>query len=115
LTRYPEAKIRVLVLWGPYLQNDNSATAQRATVYLSDRRVTDFWDLWRFGTRTYSKQMNIPVQDAWDMAVFYEPGITWEKEPPKPTFWMQNRNLDHGTPFSKEALEEALQPWLKTK
>lgn len=102
------------MLWAPYLQNDNGATAQRATVYLSDHRVTDFWDLWRFGTRTYSAEMNIPPNDAWDMFVFYKPGLTWHDKHPEPTFWMQNRNLDHGTPFSVAALEEALQPWLSS-
>jgi len=103
------------VLWGPYLQNDNPVTSQRATAYLSDRRVRDFWDLWRFGTRAYSEQLNIPLLEAWDMVVFYKAGITWGETAPEPTFWMQNRNLDHGTPFSKEALEEALKPWLSAK
>jgi hypothetical protein len=97
------------------LQNDNAITAQRATAYLSDHRVTDFWDLWRFGTRNYAKQLDIPLLDAWDMVVFYKPGLTWGAEPPEPTFWMQNRNLDHGTPFSTAALEEALKPWLTAK
>ncbi len=115
LSRHPQAKIRVLVLWAPYLQNDNGVTAQRATVYLSDHRVTDFWDLWRFGSRVYSEEFQIPVLEAWDMCVFYEPGIAWTDRPPKPTFWMQNRNLDHGTAFSKEALEAALQPWLPAR
>lgn len=103
------------MLWAPYLKSDNSVTAQRATTYLSDNRVTDFWDLWRFGSRIYSEEFQIPTLEAWDMVVFYEPGITWQGEHPKPTFWMQNRNLDHGTPFSKEALEDALQPWLSAE
>ena len=90
-------------------------TAQRATAYLSDHRVTDFWDLWKFSSRVYSEQMQIPITDAWDMYVFYAPGITWQDHAPKPTFWMQNRDLDHGTPFSKEAMEKALQPWLSPR
>lgn len=115
LSRHPDARIRVLVLWAPYLQHDSSLTAQRAAAYLSDRRATDFWDLWRFGSRVYSEEFKIPALDAWDMFVFYKPGITWQTEAPTPTFWLQNRHLEQGIPYSKETLEEKLSPWLSAR
>ena len=80
---------------------------------MTDPRVEHFWDLWRFGSRVYSEQFNYPLMEAWDLFVGYEPGITWEDEPPAETFYLQNRELDHGTPYSKAQLEKDLQPWLK--
>lgn len=111
LNRYPQARIQVFVLWAPFMQQDSRATAQRAAAFLADSRARHFWDLWRFGTRTYAQQLPIPAQDAWDMLTFYQPRLSWREEIPPPTFWMQNRFLKVGTPYSKQALEEELRKW----
>lgn len=103
----------MLVLWAPYLQHDNPSTARQASTYLSDRRVEHFWDLWRFGSRTYSKQFNYPLLEAWDLFVGYEPGTEWKVQPPEEAFYLQNRDLDHGTPYTKQRLERELLPWLE--
>lgn len=100
------------LLWAPYLHSDSQATAQRASVYSPDRRVTHFWDLWRYGSRLYSEEFGIPTLEAWDMFVFYKPGLDWKTNPPKPTFWLQNRGLKKGAAYSKALLEEELKPWL---
>lgn len=101
----------MLTLWAPYLRSDNQQTAKQATTYLPNNRVEHFWDLWRFGTRVYAEQLNYPETEAWDLFVGYGPGITWESTPPKPSFFFQHRDLDHGEPYSKEALEQALNKW----
>jgi hypothetical protein len=100
------------VLWAPYLQRDSRATAQRASLYMSDRRVHHFWDLWRFGTRVYSEQMSIPTRFAWDMLVFYKPHLMWRDNPPEPTLWLHG-SADYGPPYSKDALESGLKEWLE--
>jgi hypothetical protein len=102
----------VFLLWAPYLQQDSQATGQRASVYLPDRRVVHFWDLWRFGSRVYADQMGIPPLEAWDMFVFYKPGLLWKDSLPEPTYWLQNRGLKKGTPYNKALLEQELKPWL---
>ncbi|UCF36996.1 MAG: hypothetical protein JSU96_19705 [Acidobacteriota bacterium] len=89
------------------------ATAQRASAYLRDPRVRHFWDLWKFGSRTFSKQLGIPELDAWDMFTFYKPHLTWGGSMPDPTFWMQNRGLKFGQPYSKDALEAQMKDWLQ--
>ena len=66
----------MFLLWAPYLQRDSQATAQRASVYVPDRRVVQFWDMWRYGSRVYAEQLGIPPLEAWDMFVFYKPGLT---------------------------------------
>ena len=112
LSRYPEARVQVFILWAPFLAQDRLNLAQRASAYISDRRVRHFWDLWRFGSRTYSKQLNLPVTDAWDMFALYKPHLVWRDSIPAPTIWMQNRNLKVGTPYEKEGLENELKKWL---
>ncbi len=113
LAAHPDSAMKVFVLWAPYMATDNQMAAERALAYLSDRRVMHFWDLWRFGTRTYTEQLKLPVTEAWDMLAFYEPRLQWEDELPNPTFWMQDRQLEIGTPYSKEGLAQALEPWWK--
>lgn len=100
-------------MWVPFMQRDSQSTAQRASVYMTDRRFEHFWDLWRYSSRTLSQQLNIPIGDAWDMFAFYEPRLAWDSGLPEPTMWMQNRNLKIGTPYDQAALEEELKAWLR--
>ena len=76
---------------------------------MADPRVEHFWDLWGFGLKTFTSQLNYPRGDtAWDIFVLYEPQLTWEGTPPTPTLWMQNRNLPNGTKYSQQLLEREL-------
>ena len=56
--------------------------------------------------------MGIPTLEAWDMFAFYKPGLLWKDNLPEPTFWLQNRGLEKGTPYSKALLEQEMKPWL---
>lgn len=112
LKRHPQSRIQVYILWSPFMHVDNKAAAQAATQYIPDSRVKHFWDLWRFASRLYTEQLGLPPEHAWDMWTFYKPQLAWTGEtPPPPTFWMQNRALDIGEPYSKEALEKKLEAW----
>ena len=112
MSRYPQARIEVFVLWAPYLQRDSRATAQRASLFMTDRRVRHYWDVWRFGTRVYSEQMNIPTRFAWDMMVLYRPQAMWRENAPEPVFWLHGSS-DFGPGYSKDALEAGLKEWLE--
>ena len=105
--------MRIFVLWGPYLELDNREQAMRSSAYMPGRRVTNFWDVWRFGTRNYAEQLKLEHYDAWDLFAVYEPGAVWKDTAPPIFTWFQNRGLDKGEPYSMEAIEEALLPWLK--
>lgn len=113
LNRNPSSRIKVFVLWEPYMRGDTNATAQRAAGFLADSRGAHYWDLWRFGARVYSEQLGIPLLEAWDMLAFYKPQLVWKDTPPTPTFWMQNRGLQVGTPYTREGLEKQLAEWIK--
>ena len=113
LKEKPEARLKVFLLWAPFMQRDTLSLAQRATGYLPDARVEHFWDLWKYAAKTYEEQLKIPRGHAWDMFVFYKPHLVWQDSMPEPTFWMQNRGLDVGIPYSEESLQAGLEEWIK--
>ena len=109
LQRMPKAKVKVMTLWSPVLRRDSQEAAERATAYLSDRRVEHFWDLWGFGIRTYSKQFKYPQgKKAWDIFVLYQSELTWNEKPPKTVVLMQHRDLKIGTKYSQDFLYKEL-------
>jgi len=57
------------VLWTPLLPNDNKFTAQRATRYLADSRVSHFWDTWSYGKNQYHQKFGAPLLESWDLFV----------------------------------------------
>jgi hypothetical protein len=112
LEEHSDAEIQVYLLWSPFETGDNLGQVFRAAgAYLYDPRVKHYWDIWRYGARSLSPVLRVPVEQAWDMVVFYEPGKVWEDGPPDPDFWMQNRNLLVGTPYSRKGLERKLRKW----
>jgi len=113
LAKHPDGKLQVMLLWGPLMQTDTSAVTRRSMQYIRDKRVSHYWDLWRWGYRTYMKNLNIPEFEAWDLFIFYEAGKKWGENPPDPTFWMENRTVEYGPPYSKEAMETELLKWIK--
>jgi hypothetical protein len=113
IAKYPDAKVKIFVLWGPYLELDNREQAMRASAYMPGRRVINFWDVWKFGTRAYSEQLGLTHYDAWDLFAVYEPGAVWTDTPPPMLTWFQNRNLDKGERYTMEDMEDTLRPWLK--
>jgi len=112
LKAHPDGDLKVMLLWGPLMGTDTSAVTRRSMQYIRDKRVEHYWDLWRWGYRTYMEDLDIPEFEAWDLFIFYEAGKTWDGEPPDPTFWMENRTVDYGPPYSKDAMEKALLEWI---
>jgi thiol-disulfide isomerase/thioredoxin len=113
LKERPEARLKVFLLWAPFMKRDTLPLAQRATGYLPDRRVYHFWDLWKYAAKVYQEQLKIPKGNAWDMFVFYKPHLLWQDSLPEPTFWLQNRGLDVGTPYSQENLKAGIEEWIE--
>ena len=112
LEEHPNAKIKVFLLWSPFMAFDTQVTARRSSRYLSDSRVTHLWDVWRFGSRSIAMQYDIPLLEAWDMYAFYEPGVKWEKESPEPAVLLQGRELNRGIPYTPAELESQLEKLL---
>lgn len=103
-----------MAVWTPLLRGDSRSAAQKASAYLPDSRVQHFWDLWSYANRTYAQQFDLPVAEAWDLFVLYQPQVYWNRgNLPEPTIWMQHRNLDKGIPYSQAKLEAELQKWVQ--
>ena len=116
LGQFPNARIKVLVLWSPLLGRDSSFAAQDATVYLTDPRAQHFWDLWTFGVSHYTQKFEYPEDRlAWDIFVLYESGIDWRSSgaAPDPSFWMQHHNLDIGPKYTQALLKSELEKLLR--
>lgn len=113
LEEHPQAKVRVFLLWSPFMGFDTEVTARRSTRYLPDSRVTHLWDVWRFGSRSMAMLLDIPLLEAWDMYAAFAPGVQWGEECPEPTFWLQSRELNKGIPYTPAELEAQLEKWLE--
>ena len=112
LEEHPKAKVRVFLLWSPFMGFDTQVTARRSTRYLTDSRVTHLWDVWRFGSRSLAMLFDIPLLEAWDLYAAFPPGVKWEEETPQPAFWLQARELKKGIPYTPAELETQLEKWL---
>jgi hypothetical protein len=109
LKKIPDAKVKVLVLWSPILSRDNMSSAVEASAFLTDSRAEHFWDLWSFGMRHYTQQLEYPSSEhAWDIFILYKSRLKWGATVPAPTFWWQNRNLSHGAKYNQKLLEREL-------
>lgn len=110
----PDAKVKVLVLWSPIRQFDNKSTAIQASAYLADPRVEHFWDLWSYGLKAYTSQLNYPAgQTAWDIWLLYKNRLKWQGTPPPPTSWLQARSVPLGIKYSQKVLAEELDKLVK--
>jgi len=115
VARHPTSPIRLFVLWAPFQEGDNIGRATTAAqTYLTDARAVHFWDLWKFGARSYAERFRLVPENTWGIVMFFEPGIRWDAKVPNPAFWMQSRNLLVGTPFSRKGLERRIRLWLET-
>mgnify|MGYP001226523283 FL=1 len=116
LEEHDNPSLRVFILWAPFETGDNLGLAgQAASRYLADARALHFWDLWKFGSRMYSDLLRITPENLWGVVLVFPPGVTWETQPPAPSFWMQSRNLPVGAHFTKKLLEIQLEPWMKDR
>jgi len=91
---------------------DTRGAALRATSYVPDKRVSHYWDLWKYGSRSLAEKLGIPEQETWDLFAFYRPNVSWKEATPEPTFWMQARGLKKGEEYSKAGLLSKLETWL---
>jgi len=112
LEAHPDARIKVFLLWSPFMGFDTQVTARRSTRYLNDSRVTHLWDVWRFGSRSMALHFDIPLLEAWDMYIAYAPGVKWQEESPDPAFLLQGRDLNRGIPYTPDELENQLEKLL---
>jgi hypothetical protein len=90
LEQFPDADISVSLVWIDMLSSDNVDAARPMAASLADRRVTHFHDPRpeRHAGRAFGKDiMRFGSMAAWDVYLFYAPGLIWEADLPPPTEW----------------------------
>ncbi len=83
------ADLRVYAVWVPMLRIDFSLAVSRATTWLPDKRVDQFWDAEGELPRAYSRILRLPdSRPAWDVYLVFDREARWGAEPPAPAQWM---------------------------
>lgn len=83
-----DPSLRVHVVWVPVLPADQRAPARDACLLVPDVRACHFWDAEGVLQRTFSCVLNLPSDcPAWDVYLAYPPGVRWDDDPPKPSYW----------------------------
>jgi hypothetical protein len=104
LERYPQADIRVYVVWLPVLPLDNNRVSVTETV--TDSRATHFWDNDRAVSDELGTAYGSDGAVVWDAVFVFGPDAEWGAKPPSP--------MDSGAPVvsAMTDVEQALKPYL---
>ena len=104
LERYPQADLRVYVVWLPVMPLDNNRVAVTDT--MPDRRATHFWDNERSVSDELARAYGSPGQLLWDEVFVFGPDAKWGSGPPRP--------LGSGSPVvaAVGTLNRLLKPYL---
>lgn len=99
LRKYPQADVRVLIVWEPVILTDIGRPIQSVRQPLSDPRVTEFWDEKRWlSPRMIERAALIarakgeepplgPDDIAWDVIAIFPEGTLWEDPFPVPSWY----------------------------
>jgi len=99
LRKYPQADVRVLVVWEPVILTDIGKPGHGVRQPLSDPRVTEFWDEKRWlSPRMIERAALIarakgeepplgPDDIAWDVIAIFPEGTLWEDPFPVPSWY----------------------------
>jgi len=78
----------VSVVWLPMLPGDGEGAARAATAFIPDARACHYFDPDREAGRALASRMGGHGQIAWDIYLFFPPGVTWEDKAPLPIDWV---------------------------
>jgi hypothetical protein len=83
-----DPSLRLYVVWVPILPADQGPAAQNACSLAPDKRASHFWDAEGTLPTTFGRVLNLASGcPAWDVYLAYPPGIRWDDEPPRPSYW----------------------------
>jgi hypothetical protein len=118
LAEFPEAKLRVQVVWEPVLVSDIAAPVSRVLGLLKDRRVTQYWDPGRVissdlirsvneDPKRYGREEQLPPDFiAWDVVAVFARSAHWERDLPTPAHY--DGPVVHAIDSTKQAISDAL-------
>ena len=77
------------------MPGDSIEHAQQEADVFTDKRVTHAWDPQRRLGDLFAETLNL-TSTAWDVYFLYARGVSWEDEPPPPSFWMHQLGTSTG-------------------
>jgi hypothetical protein len=83
----PPAELRIAIAWIHMLPLDSGVTARRAARTVRDPRVQHFHDPHKRAGAAVAASLAAAGKMAWDIYLFYAPGIGWEDGLPPPVAW----------------------------
>ena len=99
LAEFPEAPLRVHVVWEPVLKSDVAAPLTQVLGLLKDRRVKQYWDTKRAVSADLVRSVNEdparygfegklpPEFIAWDVVAVFAESAHWERDLPVPRYY----------------------------
>ena len=104
LQQYPEADVRVYVVWLPVMPLDARFPVADLLV---DQRTTHFWDNEQRVSDALAHAYGAPGQLVWDAFFVFAPDASWIDAPPRP--------LGSGSPVVEHmaTLKSVLNPYLE--
>jgi hypothetical protein len=99
LAEFPEAHLRVQIVWEPVLKSDFGAPLTQVLGLLRDRRVTQYWDPNRVVSADLVRSVNEnPVRYrregklppgfvSWDVVAVFAKSAHWERDLPVPVYY----------------------------
>ena len=90
LAKVKDNRLKVYVLWEPILPKDRAEVLPEVTALLAgESQVRQYWDVGAVAGKGYTKTLDVPLKSAlWDAYLLFPPGVTWDSDPPAPSFWM---------------------------
>lgn len=88
LEAYPDADIRVSMVWIPMVEGDSLIAAQVISRDIVDSRVRHFFDASKRAGKAIASSLGGAGKIAWDIYLFFPKGSRWTSNPPAPQFWM---------------------------
>jgi hypothetical protein len=70
------------------LSEDSVRAARKLANELYDSRLRHFYDSERRVGKAIAEVLGAAGQTAWDTYLFYEAGMVWQSEPPRPVGWV---------------------------
>ena len=88
ITQFPDADIAASIVWIPILDKDSIEAALPSVKFLRDKRFQHYYDQDQIVGKEIANHIGWDGHVAWDIYLFYEPHVDWNKIAPKPTYWM---------------------------
>jgi len=99
LAEYPQAPIRVFLVWEPALKTDVASSLSDVLTLLDDPRVTQYWDPGRVVSNDLVRSVNEdparygrrdplpPDFIAWDVVAVFGQSARWARDLPVPAYY----------------------------